>query len=107
MVYRCYQLEILTSNQYQYMMRQISKNGWRQKEPDDTAFYIGENIFQGAIDLLKDEKILSVKQLMRLFSEYGVTLYPEEIEDLLHLRKNTLEVEQGKVRIIQLKPPHE
>jgi len=107
MVYRSYQLEIITPNQYQYMMRQVSKNGWRQKEPDDVAFYIGENIFQGAIDLLKDEKILSVKQLMKLFSEYGVTLYSEEIEELLHLREDTLKAEQGQARIIQLKIPRE
>ena len=39
MVYRSRQLEIITSNQHQYMMRQISKNGWRKQEPDDEPYF--------------------------------------------------------------------
>ena len=46
MVYRSRQLEIITSNQHQYMMRQISKNGWRKQEPDDEPYFLNENIIQ-------------------------------------------------------------
>ena len=46
MVYRSRQLEIITSNQHQYMMRQISKNGWRKQEPDDEPYFFYENIIQ-------------------------------------------------------------
>ena len=103
MVYRSHQLKIISTNQYQYMMRQISKNGWRHSEPGDIPYFIGENIFQGAIDLLKEEKILSIKSLLDLFSKYGVSLYPAEIEALLNLSPNTLQSTESNTRIIYLK----
>lgn len=103
MIYRSHQLKIISSNQYQYMMRQISKNGWRHSEPGDTPYFIGENIFQGAIDLLKEENVLSVKGILSLFATYGVSLYPTELEQLLHLSENTLLEETKNSRIIYLK----
>lgn len=103
MVYRSYQLKIISNNQFQYMMRQISKNGWRQKEPGDKPFYLNANIFQGAIDLLKEERIISSESLMRLFKRYGITMYPNDIEELLCLKKGTLSDTEELPRIIQLK----
>ena len=85
------------------MMRQVSKNGWRKKEPGDEPFLLNENIFQGAIDLLKNEHILSTTQLLSLFSKYGVSLYSDEIEQLLHLYEGTLAVENNRPRLLQLK----
>lgn len=103
MVYRSYQLKIISNNQFQYMMRQISKNGWRQKEPGDKPFYLNANIFQGAIDLLKEEHILSSESLLRLLRRYSITMYPNDIEDLLSLKKGTLADKEDLPRIIQLK----
>ena len=103
MMYRSNQLGYITNNQFQYMMRQVSKNGWRKKEPGDEPFLLNENIFQGAIDLLISEKILTTGQLLRLFSKYGVCLYPEEIEQLLHLYEGTLNVRDARPQILQLK----
>jgi len=103
MAYRSNQLGIVTDNQFQYMMRQISKNGWRQKEPDDVPFYLNENIFQGAIDLLFDEHILSASSLLRQLKQYGITLYPRDVEELLHLREGTLYVEEKLPRIVHLR----
>ena len=105
MVYRSHQLKIISTNQYQYMMRQISKNGWRHSEPGDTPYFIGENIFQGAIDLLKEEKILSIKALLAHFSRCGVSLFSQEIEKLLNLTPGTLEDNESNTRIIYLKNP--
>ena len=105
MVYRSHQLKIISTNQYQYMMRQISKNGWRQSEPGDAPYFIGENIFQGAIDLLKEEKILSTRNLLAHFSKYGVSLFPSELESLLNLMSGTLEDKESNTRIIYLKNP--
>lgn len=103
MMYRSNQIGCITNNQFQYMMRQVSKNGWRKKEPDDTPFFLSENVFQGAIDLLKSEHILSASQILKLFASYGVTLYWEEIEDLLHLEEGTLEPRDTQPQIIHLK----
>lgn len=104
MIYRAHQLSAITDNQYQYMMRQVSKKGWRIKEPEDTPYYLNENIFQGAIDILFEADYFNPNSLLQLFKQYGVTLYASDIEELLHLRKGTLKVETGLPRIIQLKP---
>ena len=38
-IYRAHQLKAITDNQYQYMMRQVSKKGWRTNELGDTPYY--------------------------------------------------------------------
>ena len=105
MIYRAHQLNAITDNQYQYMMRQISKKGWRTAEPGDSAYYLNENIFQGAIDVLFDANYLNPNTLLKLFKQHGVTLYPSDIEELLSLRKGSLEELKEKTNIIQLKRP--
>ena len=103
MIYRAHQLRIITTNQYQYLMRQVSKNGWRTKEPGDSPFSLNESIFQGAIDLLYDNRILSPKTLLQEFCRNGITLYPSMIEELLHLRKGTLDDEDKVIPLFRLK----
>lgn len=103
MIYRAHQLGIMSDNQYQYLMRQVSKNGWRIKEPGDVPYSLNENIFQGAIDLLIEQNVLTTKEILDLFKKNGVTLYPEDMEELLHLRPDTLKVEEKVVPILQLR----
>ena len=105
MMYRARQLSIISGNQFQYMMRQVSKRGWRKSEPDDTPYILGDNIFQGALDLLIDENILSVEDILKLFTNYGVALYPNEIERLLQIREGTLTSVSSKPKIVQLRTP--
>jgi len=107
MAYRSNQLGIITDNQFQYMMRQISKKGWRTKEPDDVPYSLNENIFQGAIELLIDEKILNPASIMRTLKQYGITLYRQDIEELLHLREGTRFIEESMPQIIQLRRPYD
>ena len=107
MMYRARQLNIISANQYQYMVRQISKNGWRIKEPDDVPGALNESIFQGAIDLLFDNKILTPKSLLADFKRHGVVLYPEMIEELLHLREGTLKVEEKVIPLFRIKNTEE
>ena len=103
MMYRARQLDIISANQYQYMMRQVSKNGWRTKEPDDIPGTLNESIFQGAIDLLFDNNILTPRSLLSDFKRHGVTLYPGMIEDLLHLKKGTLDIEDKVIPLFRIK----
>lgn len=103
MIYRAHQLGIMSDNQYQYLMRQVSKNGWRINEPGDASYSLNENIFQGAIDLLIEQNVLTTKEILDLFKKNGVTLYPEDMEELLHLRPDTLKVEEKVVPILQLR----
>ncbi len=106
MVYRANQIGIITSNQYQYLMRQISKNGWRKKEPDDIPYTMNESVFQGAIDLLFENHILTAESLMKEFQRSGINLYSEMVEELLHLRAGTLKAKSRVIPLFQLKEEH-
>lgn len=103
MMYRARQLNIISANQYQYMMRQVSKNGWRTNEPDDTPGSLNESIFQGAIDLLFDNNILTARSLLADFKRHGVALYPDMIEELLHLKEGTLRVEDKIIPLFSIR----
>src|SRR5207248_559031 len=37
LIRRCLDLEMVTSNQYRYLMMQVSSHGWRTREPGDEA----------------------------------------------------------------------
>ena len=106
MMYRARQLNLISGNQFQYMMRQVSKRGWRKSEPGDQPYFLGENIFQGAIELLIDEGVLTAEAILRLFDHYGVSLYPSEIEELLHIKEGTLLAHPSQTKVIQLKNIH-
>ena len=103
MIYRSSKLGIITNNQFQYMMRQVSRNGWRLKEPGDTQAHLHDNIFQSAIDLILENNVLSEKGIMNLFSNYGVSMNISDIEGLLSIREGTLVGKDKKDNIITLK----
>lgn len=104
MIYRSHQLEIISTNQYQYLMRQISKRGWRTREPYDEPHPLNENIFQGALDLLFEQGVFSPSSIMLIFKNHGITFFPEEIEKLLCLREGTLSQQRNSSQFIRLKP---
>ncbi len=105
MVYRTHQLEIITTNQYQYLMRQISKNGWRTAEPEDKPYNLINNLLQSAVSLLIQNKQLIGAEFVDELKSRGIVMYPKEIEELLGLKKGTLESQlEKKPILIQLKP---
>lgn len=104
MLMRSCQLKYIHENQYTYLMRQLSKNGGRINEPGDTPYIMNESIFQNAIEMLFDNNILTPSTLLQDFKNNGVSLYPHDIEQLLHLNKGTLDTGEGKqTPLIQLK----
>lgn len=103
MIYRAHQLEVITYNQYHYMMKQISKRGWKTKEPEDIIYSISNNIFQDSIDLLFSENILSIKDILDLIYSTGVIMSPENLENLLNLKPGTLSTGEKPKNIIKLK----
>lgn len=103
MMYRAWQLDVISSNQFQYMMRTVSKNGWRTKEPGDVPGQIRDTIFQGAIDILFDGGYLTVDELLREFGHYGVVLSQEDLENLMCLKEGTLRQEAKVIPFISVK----
>ncbi|WP_446897448.1 helix-turn-helix domain-containing protein [Clostridium sp. LBM24168] len=101
MLVRANHLGILTNGSYQVAMKKISKLGWRKREPlDDTLIMSKPTVLNRAIDILLDNDILDVKGILLEMSNMGLTLPPEEIEDLLGLKKGKLKINEsadGKV----------
>lgn len=105
MVYRANQLGIITLNQYQYLMKQMSKAGWRSKgEPDDRAYVPQSTLLQSAVELLFDSGEFSPTQFLYELNKRRIILKPEELEDLICLKPGTLAIkEEPKIRLLQLK----
>ena len=103
MMYRARQLDIITGNQFQYMMRQVSKNGWRTKEPGDVPGQLRDTIFQGAIDLLFDGGYLTQQELLNDFSKNKIILSQTDLENLMCLREGTLKPESKILSFLSIK----
>ena len=103
MMYRTRQLGIISANQFQYMMRIVSKNGWRTKEPGDVPGQLKDTIFQGAIDLLLDGGYLSRNELIHEFSQNGVIFSQNDLENLMCLRSGTLDPESKVISFLTVK----
>jgi Zn-dependent peptidase ImmA (M78 family) len=68
LVVRAYHLDIITERQYRYMFEQISKLGWRTKEPEN-------------LDIPKEKP-----RLLRKLAElsFGVPVVPEKVAHLIN-----------------------
>lgn len=103
MLYRSNDLGVITNNQFQYLMRQVSQRGWRSKEPGDFPHTLNENIFKMAIDLLLENNY-SKKDIMEIFNKASASLYSDEIEELLFLPEDYLSDDENKEsKVIKLK----
>lgn len=103
MIFRANDLDVISNNQYQYLMRQVSSRGWRKKEPGDYPYTLNENIFKMAIKLLLDNDY-SKEDVVNLFNESSVNLFSDEIEELLNLPEGYLKIENKcENNIIKLK----
>lgn len=90
MINRAHQIGVISANQYTYLMRQVSKNGWRKVEPEDYEYCMNDSIFQGAIGLLFDNHIFTPRTLLKEFDKNGIVLFPNMIEELLCLKHGML-----------------
>ena len=101
MMYRARELNIITGNQFSYLMRQISAKGERKNEQGDTPGELKDSIFQGAIDVLLEGGYLTVKSLINAFHEKGIYLSKKDMENLMGLKPETLKEAPS---IINFKP---
>ena len=102
MIYRAWQIEAISSTQFQYMMRQFSKNGWRKKEPGDRPADINDTVYKIAIKMLFDGGYLTPDSLKDKLFTANIGLGSDDLEELMHLDKGTLTVEDKPSKIINL-----
>lgn len=91
MVMRAKQLGRISSLQYKNLMKLISYKKWGKVEPYDDVWKIHRpQLFRKAINMLKENNVLTGQQLMIELSKHNFTINVEEVEILLDLDPGTL-----------------
>lgn len=92
MIRRSKELGIITPEQYIILVRQMQKRGQRKEEPlDDILITSTPALLKTSVLMLLNEKVFTPNEFMaELSKEYGLSIYPEEIEYLLDLPSGTL-----------------
>lgn len=91
MILRAHSLGYLSSNQYAYLMRQMSANGYRCKEPlDDLVEYKHPHALKQAITLLLTKGNMSGEEIMNLFVANKFSVPANVLEELLDLEEGIL-----------------
>lgn len=100
MVMRAHKLGVITDGTYQYMQRSISQKGWRTKEPLDDIKEVKDPVaMKQAVELLIENDYISGDELMqKLSNHYGLSLFREDVEELLGLEKGYLKSEEVELK---------
>lgn len=103
MLVRANHLEILSYSSYQFMIKKMSKLGWRTHEPlDDILAMPRPTVLKNSIDILIENDILDELGIIKELSSTGLSIPREEIESLLGLDEGKLEPKQVKMNIIEM-----
>lgn len=104
MIIRAFNLNVITYNQYQYLMKQLSKKGWKIKEPlDDLIITPKPVLLKKAIEMLITNDIMDEEEIVNELANYGMALNADDIEMLLFLDKGRLRKKNRDNIIINLK----
>lgn len=92
MIRRSKELGIISPEQYVILVRQMQKRGQRKEEPlDDILITATPALLKTSVIMLLNERVFTPNEFMaELSKEYGLSIYPEEIEYLLDLPSGTL-----------------
>lgn len=105
MLIRAYKLNAITYNQYQYMIKQASKRGWRTCEPLDEKIQVQKPVLaKKALEMLIENNIFTKSQIVEEIHNSGISISRKEIEFLLGLDKNMLKEENNNnINIISIR----
>lgn len=92
MIRRAKNLELISYDKYQALMRQMQKMGIRKCEPlDDILVTAQPSLLKTAVEMLINDNVLTAKEILQeLSDEYNLSLYSDDIETLIGLNKGTL-----------------
>lgn len=105
MLMRAKNLNLLSTSQYQYLIRQYSAKQWRKNEPYDDDLILSEPlVLKSATRLILSNNNWSGSQFVNRFnSSYNISFPATEMEYLLNLNPGELEGTFNKEDIISLK----
>lgn len=91
MVMRARQLERINNSQYLSLIKTMNYRKWRIREPLDNQWKLQQTIlFKKSIDMLKSNNVLSGNELVYEISKSGMSMYANDLEELLDLEPGTL-----------------
>lgn len=92
MIRRAENLGVLTTDEYQDLIRTMQRRGIRKEEPlDDVLVTAAPALLKTSVIMLLQEGVFTSKEFMEdLSTEYGLSINPEEIEYLIGLPAGTL-----------------
>ena len=91
LIVRANQIGAITANQYQYLMKQISMNDFRKKEPlDDIYPLVFPRYLKHAMTLIKTKMEVSGDDFMWHLKKQNLSLYKGMVEKLLNLEEGFL-----------------
>lgn len=98
-LYRAYALGVINYKKYNYLMNEISKNGWHKEEPLDNVKATHPTCLRNAYKLLLDNNIVSKNTLMEKLYNENMILHPDDLEILMGLKEGTL-VDKKDVKVL-------
>ena len=101
-LYRAYALGLINYKKYNYLMNEISKNGWHKEEPLDNVKSTHPTCLRKAYKLLLDNNIVSKNTLMEKLYNENIILYPDDLEILMGLKEGTL-ADKKDVKVLDFK----
>ncbi len=105
MIRRAEKLHVITTEEYQSLIRIMQRRGQRREEPlDDVLITASPALLKASVMMLLQEDVFTPKDFMdELSTEYGLSIKPEEIEYLLDLPVGTLATKIIDFTSIQIK----
>lgn len=95
MVVRAHNLKAINDSQYQYLIRQISKNNWRTNEPlDDYLTVKHPKAIKQAINLILLNDVLTGKELLKQIANTGMTLPKVVVDEVINLEPDVIVIDQ-------------
>ena len=105
MMMRALNLNIITDNQFKYLIKQYDSLNYRHGEPLDSITYIPQpQLIKNAVDMLLDNDVFTSKTFMNELEKNGLPMNSREVEILLGLEEGRLKMEDEQTnKIIPLK----
>ncbi|MEG0297514.1 MAG: ImmA/IrrE family metallo-endopeptidase [Clostridium sp.] len=103
LIVRAKHLELISQNQYQYLMKQLSQRGYRTCEPfDKETPLIKPRYIRQAMKMIIEEDGVTSKEFIHSLECNGITLSQEIIEDILNLPEGYLSKNDKSGKVINL-----
>lgn len=101
MIRRSFNLNLINSDEYQRLMRNMQKQGIKKIEPlDDKLVTAKPSLLREAVNILLSQNVVTPNEFLdELSSDYGLSIYPDELENLLGVKRGTFDTQTPPPKI--------